>query len=90
MRPMWMMQLLLTVVLLSPVAALGEQRWQCGDGLSVPLQGSRVDRDEACRKLKEKRDTPPMSEEQAARLRQRVEELEKRYELQPGDAEKVD
>jgi hypothetical protein len=82
----------LTVALLSPVAALGEQRWQCGDGLSVPLQGSRAERDAACRELKEKRDNPPdaaISQEQAERLRHRVEDLEKQYGLEI-DVEKLD
>jgi hypothetical protein len=77
---------------LAPVAARAEQRWQCGDGLSVPLQGTRADREAACRELKEKRDSPPdaaISQEQAERLRHRIEDLEKKYGLEV-DVEKLD
>ena len=32
MKPIRVVQLLLTVVVLSPIAAPAQQRWQCGDG----------------------------------------------------------
>jgi hypothetical protein len=66
------------VVLSSPVHA--GQQWQCGDGLTVPLTGSRAERDAACREAKERRDNPAdgaISQEQADRLRQKIDQIEK-------------
>ena len=68
----------LVVVLSSPVRA--GQQWQCGDGLTVPLTGSRAERDAACREVKERRDNPAdgaISQEQADRLRQKIDQIEK-------------
>src|SRR5437016_1816945 len=47
---------LFVVLLSSPVRA--GQQWQCGDGLTVPLTGSRAERDAVCREAKERRDNP--------------------------------
>jgi hypothetical protein len=71
-------------MLLVASSVCGAQRWQCGDGLSVPLEGSRADREAACRELRERRDNPPdaaISQEQADRLRQRIHEIEKKYDV---------
>ena len=71
------------LLVLAP-AATAEQRWQCGEGLSVPVTGTRAERDAACRELKEKRDNPPdaaISQEQADRLRQRIQQVEKEYDV---------
>ncbi len=71
-------------VLTFRTAAMAEQRWQCGDGLTVPLEGSRADREAACREAKEHRDNPPdaaISQEQADRLRQRIQQIEKKYDV---------
>jgi hypothetical protein len=69
------------VLALTAGAARAEQRWQCGDGLSVPLTGSRAERDTACKDAREKRDRPPsgLSKERQAELEQRVQQLEKEY-----------
>jgi hypothetical protein len=60
-----------------------EQRWQCGEGLTVPLQGSRADNEAACKLAREKRDAPPppIDKQKAAELQDRVEKLEKQYGL---------
>jgi hypothetical protein len=73
--------MIVTLLLASGVAA--EQRWQCGGGLTVPLQGSRADREAACRDLTAVHDDPdaPITQEQAARLRQRIEQAEKQYDV---------
>jgi hypothetical protein len=68
----------LALVLSTP--ARGEQQWQCGDGLTVPLAGSRADREKACHDAKERRDSPPdtsISQEQADLLRKRLDKIEK-------------
>ena len=68
----------LVVMLSLPAGA--EQQWQCGDGLSVPLAGSRADRDAACRAAKDHRDNPPdsaITQEQADRLRQKIDQIQK-------------
>ena len=69
------------VLALTAGAARPEQRWQCGDGLSVPLTGSRAERDAACKDAREKRDRPAsgLSKEKQAELEQRVQQLEKEY-----------
>jgi hypothetical protein len=63
--------------------AAAEQRWQCGGGLTVPLQGSRADREAACHDAAELRDHPkdPISQEQAERLRQQIQQAEKQYDV---------
>lgn len=66
-------------------AAGAEQRWQCGDGLSVPLQGTRQDRDEACRKLRDSTNRPAssgLSPEREQALRERIEALERQHGLE--------
>ncbi len=68
----------LLLVLSTP--ARGEQQWQCGDGVTVPVSGTRAEREAACRDAKERRDNPPdaaISQEQADRLRQRIDQIEK-------------
>jgi hypothetical protein len=62
-------------------AVHAEQRWQCGDGLSVPLSGSREDREAACRTLREKTRRPPrpLSREDERVLRERIEKLEQQF-----------
>ncbi len=74
--------MIVTALLASAVAA--EQRWQCGGGLTVPLQGSRAEREAACHDLAAQRDNPPdapITQEQADRLRQRIEKAEKQYDV---------
>ncbi len=69
---------ILLLVLSSPARA--GQQWQCGNGLTVPLIGSRADREAACRDAKERRDNPAdsaISQDQANRLRQRIDRVEK-------------
>jgi len=69
---------------LCAASARAEQRWQCGDGLTVPLAGSRAEREAACREAKERRDNPPdaaISQEQADRLRDRIKGIEKQYDV---------
>ena len=73
----------LLMVLSTP--ARGEQQWQCGDGLTVPVTGTRAERDAACREAKERRDNPPdatISQEQADHLRQRIDKIEKDQGIQ--------
>ena len=73
----------LLLVLSTP--ARGEQQWQCGDGLTVPVTGTRAERDAACREAKERRDNPPdatISQEQADHLRQRIDKIEKDQGIQ--------
>ena len=68
------------LALVLSTSARGEQQWQCGDGLTVPLTGTRADREAACRDAKERRDNPPdakISQEQADHLRQRLDKMEK-------------
>ncbi|HEY2389019.1 MAG TPA: hypothetical protein VGK30_18855 [Candidatus Binatia bacterium] len=68
------------LVLVLSTPARGEQQWQCGDGLTVPLTGTRADREAACRDAKERRANPPdatISQEQADLLRQRLNKIEK-------------
>ena len=68
------------LVLVLSTPARGEQQWQCGDGITVPLTGSRADREAACRVAKERHDSPPdssISQEQADLLRQRLNKIEK-------------
>lgn len=72
------------VLLAASSPARAEQRWQCGDGLSVPVAGTRAEREAACRMAKEQRDNPPdaaISQEQADRLRQRIRQMEKQYDV---------
>ncbi len=73
--------MVLTGVLASGAAA--EQRWQCGGGLTVPLQGSRAERDAACRDAAALHDHPdaPLTQEQADRLKQRIQQAEKQYDV---------
>ncbi len=78
----WALTVSIAAVLLASGAA-AEQRWQCGNGLTVPLQGSRAEREAACRDTAARRDDPeaPLSQEQAERLRQRIEQVEKQYDV---------
>lgn len=73
-----------TALILLATAAQAEQRWQCGDGLSVPLEGTKSEREAACKAAREKRDLPPrdeLSPQKANELQDRVEKLEKQYGL---------
>lgn len=72
---------LLAVTLVARAEA--EQRWQCGGGLTVPLQGSRADRQAACRDAAALRDNPdaPVTQEQAERLRKQIKDAEKQYNV---------
>jgi hypothetical protein len=71
------------VAVLFASGVCAEQRWQCGSGLTVPLQGSRAEREAACRDLAAQRDKPdaPITQEQAARLRQQIQQAEKQYDV---------
>jgi hypothetical protein len=68
-------------VLCGATAAYAEQRWQCGDGLSVPLSGSRQEREAACRTLREKASRParPLPPDRERALRERIEKLEHQF-----------
>src|SRR4029079_5515056 len=71
-------------LVLCAASVRAEQRWQCGDGLTVPIAGSRAEREAACREAKERRDNPPdatISQEQADRLRDRIKDIEKKYDV---------
>lgn len=72
------------IALLAASSARAEQRWQCGDGISVPLTGTRAEREAECQEQKEKHANPPdaaISQEQADRLRQRLRQMERQYNV---------
>lgn len=73
----------MVVALFAAPGARAEQRWHCGNGLTVPLQGTRAEREAACGDVAAQRDKPdaPITEEQAARLRQHIEQAEKQYDV---------
>jgi len=73
----------IAVPFIAPVAH-AEQHWQCGDGLSVPLTGSREERDAACRAARRDAQRPPrpLPAERERALRERIEQLEKQYGLE--------
>ena len=72
---------LVTFVMLasSAPAAHAEQRWQCGDGITVPLHGTRAEREAACKNARLRRDRRTVEREHSADLERRIEQLEKQY-----------
>lgn len=68
-------------VVLAATTAHAGRRWQCGDGTSVPLRGSRADRQVACKKARAERERQADARvrDKAAELEQRVRRLEQLY-----------